>query len=170
MAPFSNCSILLCQVLAVVTRRIEYNGLHLLCLSNFAHFRLLGGVIISYHYALARFILPKESSSLFLLTWSLIFLVLTAPNTWPLLFPLFLRIPFPSFYFGGRLLSSLLLFILHALLLTISEEGQWGERQCSQPGTPLIRRFGGEEIVNSLEKVSPIPGYNSLNQRDLYEE
>lgn len=59
------------------------------CLSNLARFRLLDGAIVSYHYALARFILPKESSSLFLQTWSLPFIC-----------------------------------IVHALLLTITEEGQ----------------------------------------------
>lgn len=43
------------------------------CLSNLAHFWLPDGAIVSYHYALARFILPKENSSLFLLTWNLTF-------------------------------------------------------------------------------------------------
>lgn len=102
--------------------------------------------------------------------WPFIFSVLSAPNTRPLLFSLV-----PENFLSLTLLlcqplSSLLLCIVHALLLTITEEGQWGERRCWQLGTTLISRFGGEEIINSHEEVSPILEYNSLNQRDLYEE
>lgn len=69
------------------------------CLLNLIDFWLPdGGIIVSYHYVLARFILPKKSSSLLLLTWSPTFHLLgsdcSQQNT-PSVFPCSWECPFP---------------------------------------------------------------------------